>query len=218
MLYYIHYLEIKLLTGFLEWDDIPVTWWYGLVPTQYAGLHLRNTFVLDSRIIDLDWSEVPVSKPNFAVHPGYRSNNPDDMGDFENSGFISLPDGSSFDIISFWVQCDRPCELHVYELSAGWAQEKELFTNSTIEPNSVDGRIRLPGGLAQRGMKYLEFEKTFGQGAGTKLRWLRYWAKDTRENPREWLSPARELAVGIDDLVLRRRMTGSEPCVEFKLQ
>lgn len=200
----------------VKFDDIPVTWWYALVPTHYAGLHLRNTFIMDSRIIDLDWAEVPVSKPNFVVHPGYKSDDPNKMGDFDHSGFITLPDGTSFDVVSLWVQCDRPCELHFYELGFGPDGEHELLLATDTEPGSPNEHVLLPGGLRSPGMKLLDMETVFGKGAGTKLRWLRYWARDINENPKEWLSPAREIAVAIDDLVLRRRTQGTG-CMEPKV-
>ena len=163
----------------------------------------------------MDWAEVPVSKPNFAVHPGYKSDDPDKMGDFDHSGFIALPDGASFDVVSLWIQCDRPCELHIYELGFGLDSERELLTTAGTEPGSPNGHVLLPGGLGGLGMKLLDMEMVFGKGAGTKVRWLRYWARDINENPKEWLSPAREIAVAIDDLVLRRR-TGAIGCVEPK--
>lgn len=164
--------------------------------------------------MDVDWAELPNSKPKFAVHPGYNSDDPKAMGDFDHSGFIALPDGGSFDVLSFWVQCDRPCELHLYELGFG-LEERELLTNDSIEAESLNGRIILSGGLGNKGMKLVELQKIYGDGAGTKIRWMRYWARDTNEDPKAWLSPARELAVAMDDLILRRRIDGAA-CMEPK--
>lgn len=189
-----------------------MTWWYGLLPTYYAGLYLRNTHVLDSRIIDEDWADLSISKPNFAVHPPFRPSDPSMIGSFDTSGFISLPEGGSFDIISFWVQCDWPCELHIYEMGFSWDSERELLTNLTT--GLANGRLHLPGGVGTDEMEFLYLEEMYGRGAGQKVRWLRYWAKDLRENGDEWGRAPGEVAVGIDDLVIRRRISGPA-CVEF---
>ncbi|KAF8463151.1 hypothetical protein BDZ91DRAFT_317265 [Kalaharituber pfeilii] len=194
-------------TSTVTFDDVPVTWWYGLLPTPHAGMQFKNTVVMDSRIVDLDWADMSISKPKFAVHPGFQSNNASMRGSFEDSGFIALANGASFDIVSVWVQCDWPCELHVYEMGFS-STERELLTNKSVEPESQNGRLTLPGGVATDGMKFVNFEKTYGRGAGKKLRWMRFWARDLRDDPKWWFSSTGEVAVGFDDLVIRKRVTG----------
>ncbi|KAI5787642.1 hypothetical protein DFH27DRAFT_614914 [Peziza echinospora] len=207
------------VTATVGFDDIQVTWWYAVLPTNYANTHLRNTYVMDSRIVDEDWEDLSQSKPNFAVHPGLISNNATMRGAFDESGFFSIPDGGTFDVVGFWVQCERFCEFRVYETGFDWV-ENELLALDTATINGLpvvineSGRLVLDGGVGFDGMVYLNLEETYGWGAARKVRWLRYWARDLREEY-QWSSPVGEIAISLDDLVIVRRESGPG-CAEPK--
>lgn len=173
----------------VKFDNIDVNWWYGMVPQQYEQLHLRNFYIMNDRTLDDPYLDLSVSKHNFAAHPG---NYDSTIGAYDESAFIALPDGATFDVISFWLQCDWQCELHIYEQRPN-EEEHELLLTTNETP------LILEGALAT-GMAFINLEETFGPGAGKKVVWLRMWARNVTCS-----GPSGEVAIAMDDLVVARR-------------